>query len=618
MTSPAFRILLVEDNDADARMVHELLKDAATAGIGAQRPTLARVARLREAEARLEDSAFDVILLDLSLPDAEGLHAVTRLHALSPDVPIVVMSAQHDEALALAGVQAGAQDYLVKGRVESDGLARAVRYAVARKREAQERTRQAAALWASEQRLATIVMNAPLVLFGIDREGRRTLSIGKGLEPRGARSGAVLGRSVFDAYLDQPEVQSLVRRAMAGETCIGRTDMEGMLLEAWCVPEYDAQGGVIGVIGVTMDVTERAASEHRLRTLVEAAPVGVCIIDEHGVVETVNDAYAELYGYSREEMLGQHIDTVVPGSEQRTLLAQPGATGDSGEQEYDAVTRHGQYLTVLVRTVRIIGSDSRPRRASFAMDISARTQALREAERARAAAEELAHLRSDFVAAVTHELRSPLSAIIGFSELLQANWTKMDDSQRLDRLGKIVRAANREHRLVEDLLLLVRLDARKMQVRGEPVSAAQAARDAADEVCASYSGQRIDLHGVDDLQVLADTDRTCQVLVILLDNAAKYSPEGSPIRVTWQAEGSMLAIRVRDFGPGISDQGRELLFTRFGRAPDSHIRAGRVGTGLGLYLGRQLAHAMGGSLDLEATGSQGSVFCLRLRLVQQT
>ena len=74
----------------------------------------------------------------------------------------------------------------------------------------------------------------------------------------------------------------------------------------------------------------------------------------------------------------------------------------------------------------------------------------------------------------------------------------------------------------------------------------------------------------------------------------------------------MVVVRVRDHGPGIPEEGRSILFSRFGRVPGSRMRAGHVGTGLGLYLGRAYAEAMGGTLDLESTGEEGSTFCLRL------
>ncbi len=122
-------VLLVEDSPADARLAHLMLADAR-----APRFALVHVDRLAAAAATLESGQrVDAVLLDLGLPDGQGLTNVTRLRTVAPRVPIVVMSGNDDEALAVAGVRDGAQDYLVKGRVEGDMLARALRYAIERK-----------------------------------------------------------------------------------------------------------------------------------------------------------------------------------------------------------------------------------------------------------------------------------------------------------------------------------------------------------------------------------------------------------------------------------------------------------------------------------------------------
>ena len=236
-------------------------------------------------------------------------------------------------------------------------------------------------------------------------------------------------------------------------------------------------------------------------------------------------------------------------------------------------------------------------------------------ERARAlAAEELAQVRSDFVAAVSHELRTPLTAILGYAELLEGRWEQFDDAQRLAGMRKIVLSANRQRRLVEELLLLTRIESRDVLVQIHPVPVDELVRRAIEDVVATYRGQGVSASGPEHLPVATDADRAVQVLVNLLDNAAKYSPEGCQISVIWQLEDETVAIRVRDFGTGIPASGREALFTRFGRLPGSRARSGRVGTGLGLYLSRQLATAMGGSLDLEHTSREGSTFALRLPL----
>lgn len=122
-------ILLVEDNPGDARLVREIL-----AGAEAPRFKVRHVARLTQAVQRLRKARFDAIIVDLSLPDARGLEAIERLTEFAPLAPIIVLSANDDEALAVEAVQAGAQDWLIKGRGNGELLIRSLRYAMERKR----------------------------------------------------------------------------------------------------------------------------------------------------------------------------------------------------------------------------------------------------------------------------------------------------------------------------------------------------------------------------------------------------------------------------------------------------------------------------------------------------
>jgi DNA-binding response OmpR family regulator len=136
MDDKTISVLLIEDNPGDARLIREMLAEARGMCFD-----LECADRLSTGLERLAEGDMDVLLIDLGLPDSQGLDSLVRVQAQAPEVPIVVLSGLDDETLAVQAVEAGAQDYLVKGQVDSNPLARALRYAIERKRIEEERER---------------------------------------------------------------------------------------------------------------------------------------------------------------------------------------------------------------------------------------------------------------------------------------------------------------------------------------------------------------------------------------------------------------------------------------------------------------------------------------------
>lgn len=412
--------------------------------------------------------------------------------------------------------------------------------------------------------------------------------------------------------------------------CVRRPDGAIRWVQTDAVP-VPGEGGVpsgvvISIIDITAARRDREAlraGEARFRSLFEHAPIGMALLGGDGRILLANAALQRTLGYSESDLRRltfvdvSHPDDVAANWPRYAEVLTGTRDTYAVDQRY---RRHdGSVLWCHLAVSASGGRDGVPRTiVGMLLDVTERTLAERAMERARAAAEELAEERSTFVASVSHELRTPLASILGYAELLLEYWGRLADEQRRDRIERIAAAAHRQQRLVEDLLLIGRLDGHTLRHRPQPVPLLPLAVRAIEDLQVRYGNQAVALDGSAGALVLADPDRTHQVLANLLDNAAKYSDEGSPIDLGWSVEGATVAIRVRDRGPGIPPAGRERLFTRFGRLPGSRIRAGHVGTGLGLYIGRALAEAMGGDLDLEHTGREGSTFRLRLPLVAQT
>lgn len=226
--------------------------------------------------------------------------------------------------------------------------------------------------------------------------------------------------------------------------------------------------------------------------------------------------------------------------------------------------------------------------------------------------EELDQLRADFVSTVSHELRTPLTGIKGFTETLLNYWTRLDDERKHHYLERIFSASKRLQRLVQDLLFVSKVEGGNLPLSVRKVELPDLLDSAEMEITQKYRGQEIALEIPPDLPlVLADADRTQQVLVNLMDNAVKYSSEGSPITVRCIVLPDVLRLSVIDRGPGIRPQDLSRLFTRFGKI-DQVIRAGHVGTGLGLFISKQLVEQMGGVIEVESVPGQGSTFSFTL------
>ena len=222
--------------------------------------------------------------------------------------------------------------------------------------------------------------------------------------------------------------------------------------------------------------------------------------------------------------------------------------------------------------------------------------------------ESRARSQSEFLGIVAHEFRSPLAAIRGAGVLLETNFDRLSEKRRRELLQTIAASTTRMSTLFDDFLLLSRVDAGSLALQEEVVDAQLIVREALGRMRSEYPSRSFSVDCSESLpNVRGDETRIVQVLCNLLSNAVRYSPKGSKISITLQEVRSYVRFSVQNSGHGIPETERDRLFTLFGQIgkhPD--------GTGLGLYLSRQLVELMGGQIDFESTPNDTTTFWFSL------
>jgi len=371
------------------------------------------------------------------------------------------------------------------------------------------------------------------------------------------------------------------------------------------------------------------ASEDRFRMMIENTPVGVCIIDEYGMFEYVNTAFTELYEYEQDELIGKHITLIILENLYELAMKNYNDFMKGNiplSREWSASTKNGKKVTVLVNSAKITDLSGCQKSLLFIVDITERQKMEQELiksreilKAARDSAESLNRQKSRFLASVSHDIRTPLNSVIGFSELIEQS--ELSETQR-EMVRCIKNSGNDLLALINDILDLSKIEAGKFEIENAPFDIKETFASAVKSISplAGKKGLKINVSidpGIDRL-VISDSHRYKQVINNLLSNAVKFTAEGEI-----KAELKIVALcemyytiqtSVSDTGIGIPAEMHERLFTPFeqcGRATSQKYG----GTGLGLTISNQIVKLIGGdSIKVESEYGRGSRFYFNLNL----
>lgn len=288
MSAKVLKILLIEDNPGDARLIKEALSEVESTEI-----ELSHATRLQEGLAKLAAENFDVLLLDLSLPDASGLDTIRQAHKAVAGVPIIVLTGFNDEAFSITVVHEGAQDFLVKGQFDGALLMRAIRYAIERKEAQQE-------LKASREFAINIINSSLDMIIAVDGD-EKIVKFNKAAQKTfGYELTEVLGKPVDILYADRDEAKRVREKTLAEGKCVQqitnvRKNGERFPASLSASVLRDERGDFQGFVGTSRDITEQLNLEAQLRHAQKMDSIGQLAA---GVAHDFNNILTVIQGYA--------------------------------------------------------------------------------------------------------------------------------------------------------------------------------------------------------------------------------------------------------------------------------------------------------------------------------
>ncbi len=652
------KILVIEDNPGDARLIDIYLKDAY-----GDKYTFSSADQLNKGLELLSKSTFDIIILDLTLPDSSGLDTIKKVYEHSPNTPIIVLTGLEDERLGIKAMKIGAQDFLEKGNIRGKELSRSINYSIERFKLLKDLSENTKTL----EKKTEDLLNEQLKLS----EAQQLAHIGS-WEWDIEKETVFMSDELYRIYGINPQTTKITRDTIyeMGHPA-DRDFVRTKLLEAktkhtpvdlyFRIISSDKKiktvhgkykvidnkaGEAVKVIGTIQDVTENAHKEE-LEKLVLAATQSynsVVIIDKNQKIEWVNEGFTRLTGYTLVDLQGKSIG-ILRGSNGRQITQQKNTfetiLKDKKPVTFENTnyTKEGKSYWVITTATPILGKEGELERIiAIETDISDRKQieeelveankiaeqslnqvnkTLTELTKAKKDLEESMKVKAQFMANMSHEIRTPMNAVIGFTDLLLKTSLTPDQKQYIDAVktsGKNLLV------IINDILDFSKIESGKLVFEQINFRLSQAVSTVTELLLPKSSEKNIRLSTKIEKNIpdnlIGDPTRLNQILLNLVGNGIKFTTQGEvKITVDLLSEAGddvELKFSIIDTGIGIPEDKVNSLFKAFTQISNETTRK-YGGTGLGLAIAKQLVELQGGTISVQSKVGEGSIFSFILK-----
>ncbi len=600
------KVLLVEDNPGDARLVEIYLLES-----DLQNCEVINKVTLAEAITTLESGEeFAAILLDLTLPDSRGFETLERLLAKFPQKNIIVLTGYSDKEMGLRAVKAGAQDFLVKGAFDSELLAKSLRFSIERTKVLKrlEETQRIANIGNWEYFPVPRVFNATDELYRIFGHGEDRLQVNCDM-----LNDPDCPLSILKEVHDEVDIVGSLKKDLK----IQQKNGDYRYVSVQCNLRQDESNQLV-YLGIIQDITERKLAEQeivksreRYQEIFTQSKDALFICTFDGKFIDFNQATVDVFGYSREELqsINDAHQLYYPQERKNEFLLKLKAQKAVKDFEI-SIAHKNREVRECMMTATIVITDDFIGYNCILRDVTE----LRQAEKIRKArdlARQGTQMKEQFLASISHEMRTPMNAIFGMSNILmQMNLEEEQQSlvQNIKNSSEILLG------VVNDILEISAIQNGKVVFENQPFDLTELLNNLTNVM--QYKAEEKDIF----LQVIIEPDvpryisgdklRLNQVLYNLVGNAVKFTDQGFVkifIEKLYDIGSSIqLKFSVADTGIGISADKIEAVFETFTRI----LRKDRIyeGTGLGLSICKNLVELQGGKISATSEEGKGSKF----------